>query len=683
MPPPWRSAQADKSGHRSASAPLAVVTARTVADVQAGDAHRHRHRHPRRHPRRRHRPGRRRHRLRRRDRALHRWRWTGCSRSTRPTSSPSSNRASSTADFNEILAAHGFWFAPDPASKAISTVGGNIATNAGGLLCAKYGVTRDAVLGLKVVLADGRLLDLGHRSVKGVTGFDLTALMVGSEGLLGVIVEATVRIRRAVPGTIATIASYFPSVTDAAAAAAAITAAGIQPAVMELMDSRLPRGRRRAARPSPGSTTGEAHLRRADRRPGGERGGRRRPRRDPLRSAAAADLSDRPGRGRAAARRPPRRCTPPMERSAPPSSRTSPCRARALPAMFAEIVRIEQQLRHPHSHRRPRRRRQPAPELRLRRRRTVPELIWQAADELFRRRAAPRRHADRRARDRHPQEALARRSNSATTSSSCSGRSSWSSTRRASSTRARSSDLPLAVRAPGGVSCADGDRLLRRDRAPDAILTSPTRARRRPPTAQQASTATGNPMSAAGEVRQIPQEGRRRSRWEPLPDGTPRFGEELWRGCRRRDRVRDEHEEDHSDPDARASERRCSSPTRGAAIARSARATAAEFTRKSPCSTPNQPCRMPAIATPDDDDVAEQCADPAPDSDDRRARWRCRRGSRRERAGMSPMRDRCRAGRYPRAARLRHRDDDRLGQLDCPGLPRPGSPSPATGRRGR
>src|SRR5699024_5451332 len=111
-----------------------------------------------------------------------------------------------------------------------STVGGNIATNAGGLLCAKYGVTRDAVLGLTVVLADGSIIETGHRSVKGVTGLDLTALMVGSEGLLGVIVEATVRVRRAVPGIPATIASFYDSVKDAAAAAAAITAAGLQPA---------------------------------------------------------------------------------------------------------------------------------------------------------------------------------------------------------------------------------------------------------------------------------------------------------------------------------------------------------------------------------------------------------------------------------------------------------------------
>ncbi|MCU1545344.1 MAG: FAD-binding oxidoreductase [Homoserinimonas sp.] len=140
-------------------------------------------------------------------------------------------------DLNDQLLDHGLWFAPDPASRAISTVGGNIATNAGGLLCAKYGVTREAILGLKVVLADGRLLSLGHRSVKGVTGLDLTALMIGSEGTLGVVVEATLRLRRLVEGAVMTIGAYFPSVTEAAAASAAITATGIGPAVMELLDA--------------------------------------------------------------------------------------------------------------------------------------------------------------------------------------------------------------------------------------------------------------------------------------------------------------------------------------------------------------------------------------------------------------------------------------------------------------
>ena len=140
------------------------------------------------------------------------------------------------ADLNAELAMQGLWWAPDPASRAISTVGGNIATNAGGLLCVKYGVTRDAVLGLKVVLADGRLIQLGRRTIKGVTGLDLTALMIGSEGLLGVIVEATLRLRRLDPSPISTIGAYFGSVTDAARAAAAIVAAGLRPAILEVLD---------------------------------------------------------------------------------------------------------------------------------------------------------------------------------------------------------------------------------------------------------------------------------------------------------------------------------------------------------------------------------------------------------------------------------------------------------------
>ncbi|TKJ98841.1 FAD-binding oxidoreductase [Plantibacter flavus] len=161
--------------------------------------------------------------------------------------------------FNDLLLARGLWFAPDPASRAISTVGGNIATGAGGLLCAKYGVTRDAVLALKVVLADGRLISVGHRSVKGVTGLDLTSLMVGSEGVLGVIVEATVRIRRVTPGTVATIAGYFPSVVSAAEATAAVTASGIQPSIMELLDPvALVAVHRYLQLPTP--TSGEAHV---------------------------------------------------------------------------------------------------------------------------------------------------------------------------------------------------------------------------------------------------------------------------------------------------------------------------------------------------------------------------------------------------------------------------------------
>ncbi len=140
-------------------------------------------------------------------------------------------------DLGRALAEHGLWWAPDPASREISTVGGNIATGAGGLLCAKYGVVRDAVLGVDLVLADGRLLRLGHRSVKGVTGLDLTALVIGSEGTLGVIVGATLKLRRRVPGQQHTLTAGFASVRSAAEAAAAVTASGIQPAIMEVMDA--------------------------------------------------------------------------------------------------------------------------------------------------------------------------------------------------------------------------------------------------------------------------------------------------------------------------------------------------------------------------------------------------------------------------------------------------------------
>jgi glycolate oxidase len=139
------------------------------------------------------------------------------------------------AELNRHLEPHGLWFAPDPASRAISTVGGNIATNAGGLLCAKYGVTRDAVLGLTVVLADGRELRMGRRTVKGVTGYDLTALMIGSEGTLGVIVDATVKLRRIELAPRATVSASFATVEAAATAAAMIGAAGIKPSIMELI----------------------------------------------------------------------------------------------------------------------------------------------------------------------------------------------------------------------------------------------------------------------------------------------------------------------------------------------------------------------------------------------------------------------------------------------------------------
>ena len=140
--------------------------------------------------------------------------------------------------FDAMLRGRGFWFAPDPASRDISTIGGNISTNAGGLMCAKYGVTREAVLGLTVVLADGSVIETGRRTVKGVTGLDLTALLTGSEGTLGIIVRACVRIRRLVAGDTVTLSAYFPSARQAAHACSAIGRANLTPMVMELMDAR-------------------------------------------------------------------------------------------------------------------------------------------------------------------------------------------------------------------------------------------------------------------------------------------------------------------------------------------------------------------------------------------------------------------------------------------------------------
>jgi glycolate oxidase len=142
-----------------------------------------------------------------------------------------------TADLDRAAAEHGLMYAPDPSSFEISTIGGNLATNAGGLRCVKYGVTRDSVLGLEVVLAGGRILRTGRRTIKGVTGYDLTGLFVGSEGTLGVITAATLRLRPRPASFPRTVAAGFPSFGAAARAVAAIVAARLRPSVLELMDS--------------------------------------------------------------------------------------------------------------------------------------------------------------------------------------------------------------------------------------------------------------------------------------------------------------------------------------------------------------------------------------------------------------------------------------------------------------
>jgi glycolate oxidase len=130
---------------------------------------------------------------------------------------------------------HGLWYAPDPASKDICSIGGNVATNAGGLCCVKYGVTRDAVLGLEVVLADGRVTRIGRRTIKGVAGYDLTALMVGSEGTLGVVTMARLRLRP-LPPPPTTAVAVFPDLSAAGRAVEAIVQVA-SPSLLELMDA--------------------------------------------------------------------------------------------------------------------------------------------------------------------------------------------------------------------------------------------------------------------------------------------------------------------------------------------------------------------------------------------------------------------------------------------------------------
>jgi glycolate oxidase len=130
----------------------------------------------------------------------------------------------------------GLFYPPDPASRTDSFIGGNIATNAGGPHCLKYGVTRDYVLGLEVVLADGRVLRLGGRTHKNKTGFDLHRLFVGSEGLLGVITEATLKLLP-LPPYRACLAVGFASMRQAVHALQSILDAGFLPAALELADA--------------------------------------------------------------------------------------------------------------------------------------------------------------------------------------------------------------------------------------------------------------------------------------------------------------------------------------------------------------------------------------------------------------------------------------------------------------
>jgi glycolate oxidase len=132
-------------------------------------------------------------------------------------------------------AAQGLWYPPDPSSYEMCSIGGNAATNSGGLCCLKYGVTSDYMLGMQVVLADGRAVRLGGPRLKDVAGLSLTKLFVGSEGTLGVITEVTLRLLPAQP-PMSTLVASFPTVQAAADAVLAIVAT-IRPSTLELMDN--------------------------------------------------------------------------------------------------------------------------------------------------------------------------------------------------------------------------------------------------------------------------------------------------------------------------------------------------------------------------------------------------------------------------------------------------------------
>jgi glycolate oxidase len=139
------------------------------------------------------------------------------------------------AELKKRVAAEGLFYAPDPASYEICSIGGNLGTNAGGLCCVKYGQTRDSVLGLEVVLADGRVIRTGGRYIKNVAGYALTHLFVGSQGTLGIITEATLRLRVAPPPR-TTMLAFFPTLDGAGDAVARIVAAGIDMVTLELLD---------------------------------------------------------------------------------------------------------------------------------------------------------------------------------------------------------------------------------------------------------------------------------------------------------------------------------------------------------------------------------------------------------------------------------------------------------------
>lgn len=139
------------------------------------------------------------------------------------------------ATLSRAVEEHGLCYPPDPSSWEMCTIGGNIGTASGGLCCVKYGVTAEYVLGLDVVLADGRLMSTGRRTAKGVAGYDLTRLFVGSEGSLGIVVRAVLALKPKPPQQLV-LAAEFPSAAAACEAVCRIMEGGHVPSLLELMD---------------------------------------------------------------------------------------------------------------------------------------------------------------------------------------------------------------------------------------------------------------------------------------------------------------------------------------------------------------------------------------------------------------------------------------------------------------
>ena len=139
------------------------------------------------------------------------------------------------ARLKAAVAEVGLFYPPDPASFEMCSIGGNLGTNAGGLCCVKYGQTRDSVLSLEVVMADGTVIRTGGKNIKDVAGYSLTHLFVGSQGTLAIITEATLRLRPAPPPR-ATMLAFFPTLDSAGDAVAGIAVAGLTPVTLELMD---------------------------------------------------------------------------------------------------------------------------------------------------------------------------------------------------------------------------------------------------------------------------------------------------------------------------------------------------------------------------------------------------------------------------------------------------------------